>query len=372
MRLFFVIAALIYGSMHFYALRKVWKAFSPSRILLAALLLVGTFLTFSPLFIRFLERNDWHRTATFFAWGIYSWMGFLVIFISIALVLDAGRGISALAKCRWPLNDRKTFIVIAGLSLVLSGYAFFEASHVAVERLTITTPKLKSGQIRIVQISDLHLGVTIKDRFLKRVLGMVDELKPDIIVGTGDIVDGQGDELNSLAGYFPSHIPPLGMYAVTGNHEYIVGVEHSLRFLRKAGFVVLRGDAVKIGNIVLVGVDDYSRANQQQPAKTDARKALSAVKGDEFVILLKHRPAVDNSLPFDLQLSGHTHGGQIFPLTIPARLINGVPTGLTTLPNGSQLYVSRGVGTWGPPMRLFSQPEITLITIQGTGTGQNK
>ena len=366
MRLFFFIAVLVYGSMHFYALRKVWKAFPPSKGLLAVLTLGGALLTLSPLFIRFLERNDWHRTASVFAWVSYTWMGFLVLFISLALVLDAARGIGWLAKIKWPLTSKATLAVLGSLSLALTCYAFFEASHIAVERLTIRTPKLKSGSIRIVQLSDLHLGVTIKDRFLKRVLDMVDELKPDILVATGDIVDGQGDDLNSLSQYFAPHQPRLGMLAVTGNHEYIVGLDHSLRFLHKAGFTVLRGGAVKTGGVVFVGVDDYSRANQQQPAFTDTRKALEAIKSDDFVILLKHRPEVDSTLPFDLQLSGHTHGGQIFPITIPAQLINGVPTGRTPLPDGSQLYVSRGVGTWGPPMRFLSQPEITLITIQSS------
>lgn len=116
----------------------------------------------------------------------------------------------------------------------------------------------------------------------------------------------------------------------------------------------------KTGGIVLAGVDDHTGTSFGQNARVDARKALVAVTGNDYVVLLKHRPIVDSELPFDLQLSGHTHGGQMFPFSIPTRLINGVPTGMIKLDHGRQLYVSRGVGTWGPRVRLFVEPEINF------------
>jgi predicted MPP superfamily phosphohydrolase len=229
--------------------------------------------------------------------------------------------------------------------------------------VNITTPKLASGRVTIAQISDLHLGIMLGEGFLDRVLAKLRELKPDIVVATGDIVDGQGDNLAALARHFQSYAPPLGAYAVTGNHETYVGLENSLRFLRNAGFTVLRGDAAKAGGIVLVGVDDPSAANSGQQAGLDTGKALPQITADDFIVLLKHQPVVDGGQPFDLQLSGHIHGGQIFPFVYLTRLAYGVHTGLTELANGRRLYVSRGAGTWGPPIRLFAPPEITLITI---------
>jgi hypothetical protein len=195
------------------------------------------------------------------------------------------------------------------------------------------------------------------------VIDKLREIKPDIVVATGDIVDGQGDNLAALARHFQSYTPPLGAYAVTGNHETYAGLENSLRFLRNAGFTVLRGELVQAGGIVLMGVDDPSAATSVQPPRPDTSDALAPVTADHFIVLLKHQPVVDSDTPFDLQLSGHIHGGQIFPFVYLTRLSYGVRAGLTELADGRRLYVSRGAGTWGPPIRLFAPPEIAVITI---------
>ena len=250
------------------------------------------------------------------------------------------------------------------LALAMVGYGFVEARQIQVEEIHITTPKLATGHITIAQLSDLHLGIMMGEEFLDRVIAKLREIKPDIIVATGDIVDGQGDDLNALARHFQSYTPPLGAYAVTGNHEYYAGLENALRFLRRAGFTVLRGESAKAGGIVLVGVDDPAAMSSGQDARLDTRGALACVTTNDFIVLLKHQPVVDSNTPFDLQLSGHTHGGQIFPFGYLTRLAYRVHTGLTELADGRRLYVSRGAGTWGPPIRLFAAPEITLITIE--------
>ncbi len=189
------------------------------------------------------------------------------------------------------------------------------------------------------------------------------EIKPDIIVATGDIVDGHGDNLNLLAQRFHSYMPPLGAYAVTGNHEHYAGLENSLLFLRDAGFTVLRGEQVKAGGIVLAGADDPTAVSLAQRTRLDTKNVPAPVTANGFIVLLKHQPVVDSDTPFDLQLSGHIHGGQIFPFVYLTRLVYRAHTGLTDLADGRRLYVSRGTGTWGPPIRLLAAPEITLIAI---------
>ena len=133
--------------------------------------------------------------------------------------------------------------------------------------------------------------------------------------------------------------------------------------LRNAGFTVLRGESVEAGGLVLAGVDDPSVVMSGQHAGLDTGRALASSTLHDFVILLKHQPVVDDATPFDLQLSGHIHGGQIFPFVYLTWLSYRIHTGLTELADGRRLYVSRGTGTWGPPIRLFAPPEITLITI---------
>ena len=360
---FMSVALLIYGSMHLYAFGKVWMAFPHSFGLALALTLAGIVLTFSPLLVWYLERHSWHSATFVTAWVSYTWMGFLFLFLCIGLVLDLGHALAMLLQFKWPLSDVLVLHTVSLLALAALSYGMIEARQIRVEKINIATPKLASGHVTIAQISDLHLGMMSGDALLERVIAKLREIKPDIVVATGDIVDGQGDDLDALARQFQNYTSPLGAYAVIGNHEYYAGLENSLRFLRNAGFTVLRGESAKTGGIVLVGVDDHTAISTGQQAMLDTRKALASVTANAFIVLLKHQPVVDGDPSFDLQLSGHIHGGQIFPFVYLTRLVYGVHTGLTELADGRLLYVSRGAGTWGPPIRLFAPPEITLITI---------
>ena len=360
---FMSVALLIYGSMHLYAFGKAWMAFPHSFGLGLALTLAGFMLTFSPLLVWYMERQSWHGATVVTAWVSYTWMGFLFLFFCIGLAFDLGHALATLLSFKWPLNDAAAFRAVGMLALAALGYGLVEARQIQVEEINITTPKLASGRVTIAQISDLHLGMMKGDKFLDGVMAKLRELRPDILVATGDIVDGQGDDLDALAPRFKTYTPPLGAYAVIGNHEHYAGLDNSLRFLHSAGFTVLRGESAVAGGIVLAGVDDPATRDPDHPARPDTRKALASVTRDDFVVLLKHQPVVDGGTPFDLQLSGHIHGGQIFPFVYLTRLVYGVRTGLTRLADGRLLYVNRGAGTWGPPIRLFAPPEITLITI---------
>jgi predicted MPP superfamily phosphohydrolase len=361
---FMSVAALIYGSMHLYAFGKVWMAFPHSFGLWLALVLAGITLTFSPMIVWYMERQSWHDATVVTAWASYTWMGFLFLFFCIGLVFDLGHVVASLLHLKWPLSNVIAFRITGLLALATMGYGLIEARQIQVEKVNITTPKLASGHITIVQVSDLHLGMMSGDAFLERILTKLRALKPDIVVATGDIVDGQGDNLDELAPRFHTYTPPLGSYAVIGNHEQYAGLDNSLHFLHSAGFTVLRGESAMAGGIILAGVDDPSVPVSGHPARPDTGKMLAAVTKDHFIILLKHQPVVDNGTPFDLQLSGHIHGGQIFPFGYLTRLVYHVNTGLTTLSDGRLLYVNRGAGTWGPPIRLLAPPEITLITIK--------
>jgi hypothetical protein len=238
-------ALLVCGAMHLYVLGKAWIALPHSASLAMALVLSGILLTFSPLLVHFLERQGWHRVTVAAAWVSYTWMGYLFLFFCIGLLFDLGHAIASLLDFNWPLNGATTFGSVALLALALPGCGFVEARQIRVEHLTIATPKLASGQVTIAQISDLHLGITRNEKFLDSVVARLSELRPDIVVATGDIIDAEGYNLGALAQRFHGYTPPLGAYAVTGNHEYYVGQENSLRFLRDAGFTVLHGESVK-------------------------------------------------------------------------------------------------------------------------------
>jgi predicted MPP superfamily phosphohydrolase len=256
------------------------------------------------------------------------------------------------------------------LSLAIAIYGYFEALNIRTERVVIKTHKIPEeiGRLRIVHISDVHVGLIVGEKRLMRILAEVKNASPDILVSTGDLVDGQIDNITKLADLFKEIQPAFGKFAVTGNHEFYAGMDQALNFTKKAGFRVLRGEGIATGGIInIAGVDDPDGKRYNLYIDMPEKELLSSLPADKFTILLKHRPEVDNDAQvfFDLQLSGHTHKGQIFPFSIITELYyrNTTHAGKLRLVNDSYLYVSRGTGTWGPPMRFLSPPEVTVIDL---------
>lgn len=224
-----------------------------------------------------------------------------------------------------------------------------------------------SAPVRVVQLSDLHLSLLMGRRRFARILDRVREARPDLLVFTGDFADGASAYERGLAARLAELDAPLGKLAVTGNHEFYHGLDRSLELLRAAGFRVLRGEGVRVTkHLTVVGVDDPAARGLVPAALTDEGRVLPQREHAEFVILLKHQPVVDGGAlgRFDLQLSGHTHGGQVFPARWGVRLFYRHIMGRYELPAGATLYVSRGAGTFGPPMRVLSPPEVTLLILR--------
>jgi hypothetical protein len=253
------------------------------------------------------------------------------------------------------------------VAFAIYGYGLFEATDIRLERIELASPKItaKSGRIRIVQISDVHLGLIVREGRLSRILARIQEANPDILVSTGDLVDGQLNHLFKEADLLAALDPPLGKIAITGNHEFYAGLQEAVKFTEASGFTLLRHQGMMVGGINFVGVDDRAAISfGQEPAKSESA-LLSAQPREVFTILLKHRPDIDpDSLGlFDLQLSGHTHKGQIFPFNLLTWLFHPQPAGqLTSLKSGF-LYLNRGTGTWGPPIRFLAPPEVTIIDL---------
>jgi hypothetical protein len=197
-------------------------------------------------------------------------------------------------------------------------------------------------------------------------LAVVKRENPDLLVSTGDLVDGRLAQLPGLLEQFREIRPALGKVAVTGNHEFYVGLDGALAFTKGAGFDVLRGEVRDVGGVLtLVGVDDPAGRGFDLRGRSDGERDLMAgLSRDRFVLFLKHRPVIEEeSLGlFDLQLSGHTHRGQIFPFNHVVDLYFSRSSGLHDLGH-SHIYVSRGSGTWGPPIRFLAPPEVTVIEI---------
>jgi predicted MPP superfamily phosphohydrolase len=201
---------------------------------------------------------------------------------------------------------------------------------------------------------------------LQKILSKVKEAQPDILVSTGDLVDGQIDDLGGLAELLNEIHPRFGKFAVTGNHEFYAGLDQALRFTEMAGFTVLRGKAQDVaGFMTIVGVDDPTARYFGSDRAASEPRLLVGVSRERLVLFLKHRPVVSKEALelVDVQLSGHTHNGQIFPFTYASKAFFPHNDGLVSLPGNFYLYVSRGSGTWGPPIRFLAPPEVTIITL---------
>jgi uncharacterized protein len=370
MSLFVFFYLTIYGGAHAYLLSRTVRGFhlgSPYPLIFAA---VSLFMVLAPILVRIFERHGYELQARTVAYLGYLWMGFFFLWLSASLALDLLRGISMVAG--WLLHrdlhfaEWRLLCASIAVALIASCYGLFEARHLKVEQVTLKSPKIpnSAGRVRVVQISDVHLGLMVGRKRLDRILDQVTALKPDLLLSTGDLLDGQMDGLRGLDLQLAALKPPLGKYAVLGNHEAFAGVAPSVSFTKSCGFQLLREQGVAVCDfLALVGVDDP--ALQRDAKSATEHVLLTATPREKYTILLKHRPTIDGASVglFDLQLSGHVHKGQIFPFNLVTRLAYPVKMGLSDVGAGSLLYVSRGSGTWGPPMRVLAPPEITVIDL---------
>ncbi len=368
MIVFLIFFFSLYGGMHLYAFLKLRSLFSLNTV---ASLLTGIFMTimtFAPLITRISEKRGLEGLALSMAWTGYLWMALIFLFCSCVMPVDI---VHALLKrfipsiSQWKMEYPFFICLTVAVSLLLYGY--IDALNIRTERIVIKTDKIKKD-IRVVQISDVHTGLIVRGERLKRIIDKVREAEPDIIVSTGDLVDGQIDKLEGIAEVFKGLNPSYGKFAITGNHEFYAGLSEALSFTEKAGFLILRGEAVYLPelNLSIAGVDDPAGIRYGMSKNITEESLLRGLEPGSFILLLKHRPIVSRSSKglFDLQLSGHTHKGQIFPFSILTGLYYPKDSGCLEEVNGCYLYVSRGAGTWGPPVRVFAPPEITVIEIK--------
>lgn len=339
--------------------------------------LLVVLLTLAPVLARVLDRENCAMAARIVMALSDSWIA--VLFWLYCLAIPAGiwnlvvrlgrRSIPAIGV--WSIRA-PAFIRVAWILIVmLLVWGAFEASSIRVRAVELATPRLSSAArpIRIVQLSDMHFSLLSNRRQIEAAVKIVRELKPDMIVVTGDTVDTPQARRLKLLHILSQLDAPLGKFAVLGNHEYYSGFSDSMLALREAGFIVLRDRAALIGagphSLRVVGFDDP--AGRDFVGRRPSQEGNLLPSGEErpFTVVLRHRPTTPTELigRFDLQLSGHTHGGQIQPFGFIVHLIYPFSRGLHELGKGSWLYVSRGLGTWGPAIRFLARPEVTLFVI---------
>jgi len=382
--IFLTVFLSLYSGLHLYGFLSVKRALVPGPKTNTAVILFMVLMIFAPIIIRFLERNDLVTPARFFAYIGYIWMGILFLFFSFAVALDAYRLILEVIQrtfnldfSRFSLSKAQCFFIPLWLSVGITIFGFFEALNIKTERVIIRTDTItqKIGRLKIVQISDVHLGLIVGKHRLQSIVEQIKAEKPDILVSTGDLVDGQMNNLSGLAGMIREIPTKYGKYAVMGNHEFYAGLQEALKVTTDAGFRVLRGEGLNIPGVInIAGVDDPAGKRFGLESNVSEKALLSKLPRKNFTLLLKHRPWLSEAEVglFDLQLSGHTHKGQIFPFSLIVKLFYPNFSGLISLDNNSYLYVSRGTGTWGPPVRFLAPPEVTVIELVHESKSSNK
>ncbi len=315
--------------------------------------------------------------SDFLFWIGSCWFGFMLYFFIAAVLADAAR----LANRFLPFLPEKDTpgyrrVKIAALCaataaiLAIQGAGFFNARDVTITRLDVNVPKEAGGmkELSIALASDIHLGTIISSGRLERMVDIINRLNPDIVLLAGDIVDEDVAPVleRNLGALLKNLRPRLGTYTVTGNHEFYGDVEETCRYLEQSGVVMLREKAVMIaGSFYLAGRDEATKKTIQGQPCLPLEEILRGVDARFPVILMDHNPARIRETvgrPVDLSLSGHTHDGQMWPITLITNAIYEISRGYRKI-GATHFYVSPGFGTWGPPVRVGTSPEIANIVL---------
>ena len=323
-------------------------------------------------------------------WVGYASLGLFSLAFVIFLIRDLGWMVthllgkisSLLNSSREPLAgpalDRRQFLILAmnwgilGLSLLLGFIGLLQARFKPlIQRVELPIHRFSSqlGQLRIVQITDLHVGPTIKEKFVREVVKQVNTLSPDLIFFTGDMVDGSVRRLERDVEPLRELKARYGTYFVTGNHEYYSGADSWVAKVRELGMIPLMNEHRILDlngqKLVLAGVTDFMAHQMLKSHTSDPVRALTGAPRDVPTILLAHQPGTADQvkdLDIDLMVCGHTHGGQYVPFNWAVAKAHKYSAGLYE--QGKMwVYVNRGTGYWGPPLRLGIPSEITLFTF---------
>jgi hypothetical protein len=333
-------------------------------ISLAAIAALGVGAVLTPGLERWLAPPALRVVAfPFLIWMGLFWLAFVALVLSDGVLALMGASAADVSQPRAAL--------VAGGVAAAAGLALRNGLRVpAVRRVEIALarwPRALDG-FRIVQISDIHIGPVLGRGFAAALTERVNSLAPDLVAVTGDLVDGDVERLQGEVAPFAGLRGRHGVYFVTGNHDVYSGGESWVARVRELGIRVLRNERLAIGGadgFDLAGVDDH-RGDWVHGSTEDLAAALAGRDAERPVVLLAHDPGSFRRAAragVDLQLSGHTHGGQIWPFGYLVRLVVPWVAGLHRV-GASQLYVSRGSGFWGPPMRLFAPAEITELVLR--------
>ncbi|MDO4987869.1 MAG: metallophosphoesterase [Synergistes sp.] len=293
------------------------------------------------------------------------WIVFVFLTLASMCILDVVRftiGIECAARTEC------TAALAAALLLMAIGS--FEARSADITTLRIVTDKLPPDvkHLRVAAVSDLHIGSLTGDGHIDEIVRCTESAKPDILLLAGDITDTPIDKSEAIAAAFRRIKAPLGIFAVLGNHDGYGNMDETKEFMSACGIEIVENEYREVGGIVVEGVGDLDHTEEDEWGLSRSEKHIVNTKNkfrDKFIVLLRHRPVVETCTQglFDLQISGHFHGGQIVPLPWSRLKIRGHSRGFRKLLRGSLLYTTNGISCSIVHIRIFAPPEIVIIDI---------
>jgi len=373
--IFFSLVTSVYSAAHYYLYTWVVRLLEPPRILRRVAAITFVFLVFSFPASRILSWRDFNTFSYVLMLVSSVWMGLVFYLFIFALASDLlGAFVKIFRLKPWLLGQtplrvkRFLFAGIIATVLLIGAISLDEAGNIRITELQVPLPELppELDGFTIVQISDFHFGVLNNSPKLERVVTLANSLKADLIVLTGDLVDESVAHMEEMAGPLKKLKGRAGVYAITGNHDYYAGVNRATGIMKEAGIKVLRNElGILPGGLQLLGIDDPTGMRRMGEKGEDFISLIARVNPSKPSILLYHQPIQFERTAragIGLQLSGHTHGGQLYPVIYISKQIYPWTPGLHRL-GKSLLYVSRGTGTWGPPMRFLAPPEIVHLKL---------
>ncbi|MGB9696589.1 MAG: metallophosphoesterase [Ignavibacteria bacterium] len=376
--IFFTIVFVLYSLVNFYVFIRGLQALPKIPVIRISYSVIFIALYLAYLIGRILERIQQGIVSNILIWCGSFWMAAVIYFLLIIIILDIVRGINSttpiypsFATFYYGATKLAFFIVsVLLVSLILYvGYKNSNEINLHTQVIKIDKPAAEISEINIAFASDIHLGTVVDDEKLQKIVSLLNSVKPDVIIFGGDLLDEDVTKLeeNNSAEPLKQLSAKYGIYGVTGNHEYIGGIEKAIPFIEKHNITLLRDTSYLIANtFYLIGREDKEKSRFTGQPRKKLTDLLRDVDKSLPLILIDHQPSeieevVKNKI--DLQISGHTHNGQFFPINLIVKLIYEFPYGYHKKQN-TQFFISTGAGTWGPPIRIMAPPEVVLLKVK--------
>ena len=376
--IFFSIALSVYVLINYYIFIREWEAGGHTSSWRTIYVVGFLILALSYIVGRFLERVslNWFSSGLVMLGSF--WLGAMVYFLLFAFAVDILRLLNFIVPffpSSFTVDPERTkeitalVVVVVVSFIVLGGYINARTPRIRTLLLTIPKNGRAMKSLNVAVVSDIHLGTIVCKSKLERIVERINSLDPDLVLLPGDVVDEDIGPVirNNLGETLRKIRSKYGVVAITGNHEYIGGVEPACRYLVEHGITMLRDSSVKIGDsLYIVGREDISIRGFAGKTRKPLQELMSEVDKSYPIILMDHQPfhleeAEANGV--DLQLSGHTHHGQLWPFNFITKRVYELSWGYKKKGN-THYYVSCGVGTWGPPIRTGNRPEIVNIKLE--------